>query len=70
MGYDKMKIRVLQSFQGYKRGQQFDWPDGMARIFVARGMIEEVKESRAEAAIVEDDVERAVADDKPRRRRR
>jgi hypothetical protein len=65
-----MRVRVLKAFQCYKRGQEFDWPDGMARIFAARGMVEEIKEQRAEAAVIEDDVERAVADDKPRKRRK
>ena len=64
-----MKVRVLQAFQGYKRGQVFDWPDGMARIFVARRMVEEVAEERTEAAAIEPEVERAVADSRPRRRK-
>lgn len=62
-----MKIRVVKAFQVYKRGQEFDWPDGVARIFVARGFVEEVMD---EAATVEPDVETASLDRKLKRRRR
>jgi hypothetical protein len=63
-----MKIRVIQAFQAYKRGQEFDWPDGMARIFVARGLVEPVAED--ETATVEPEVEHASIDSKPRKRRK
>jgi hypothetical protein len=63
-----MKIRVVQAFQAYKRGQEFDWPDGMARIFVARGLVEPVAED--ETATVEPEVEHASIDSKPRKRRK
>lgn len=62
-----MKIRVVKAFQAYKRGQEFDWPDGVARIFVARGFVEEVRD---EAAAVEPDVETASLDRRPRKRRK
>lgn len=62
-----MKIRVVKAFQAYKRGQEFDWPDGVARIFVARGFVEEVRD---EAATVEPDVETASLDRRPRKRRK
>jgi hypothetical protein len=68
MGDDKMKVRVVQAFQAYKRGQEFDWPDGMARIFVARGLVEPVVED--ETATVEPEVEHASVDRKPRKRRK
>lgn len=60
-----MKIRIVRAFQAYKRGQEFDWPDGVARIFVARGFVEEVET----AAVAEDQVERAVAEHRPRKKR-
>lgn len=39
-----MKIRVLQNFDCYERGQVFeDWPSGMCELLIARGLIEEMK---------------------------
>lgn len=55
-----MKIRVIKSFNGYRVGQVFDWGDGMARVMIARGMIEEVKEEPVERAVATPDVEQAV----------
>jgi len=62
-----MKIRVLKSFGGYKAGQQFDWGDGMARIFIGRGLIAPVEE-RTEAAVLEQRAERAMIDNRPKKR--
>lgn len=53
-----MKVRILKSFSGYRVGQVFDWGDGMARIYIARGMAEPVVE--VERATVEPRAERAV----------
>jgi hypothetical protein len=39
-----MKVRVKKSFAGYRVGQVFDWGDGMARIYLGRGMVEQVVE--------------------------
>lgn len=64
-----MKIRVIKSFNGYRVGQVFDWGDGMARVMIARGMIEEVKEEPVERAVVENDVEQAVKKHAVKRRR-
>lgn len=55
-----MKIRVLKGFGGYKPGQEFEWADGMARLMIARGLIEPVREEVVERAVVEEHVERAV----------
>lgn len=55
-----MKIRVIKSFNGYKAGQVFDWGDGMARMLMARGLIEPA-EKTVEAAVVEVRAERADA---------
>jgi hypothetical protein len=65
-----MKIRVLKSFGVYKSGQEFDWPAGMCRLFVARGMVEEIRESAPviEAAAVEPAVETATVKKKRRPR--
>ena len=53
-----MKIRILKSFAGYRAGQEFEWADGMARIYLGRGMVEEVR--AVEEAAVEEKVERAA----------
>ena len=55
-----MRIRVLKSFAGYRAGQEFDWGDGMARIYVARGMVEEVFDRQIETATVERRTEQAA----------
>ena len=65
-----MKIRILKSFNGYRVGQVFDWGDGMARVMIARGMIEEVKEDPVERAVVAQDVEQAVVKPAVKRRKR
>jgi len=54
-----MKIRVVKGFNGYRVGQVFDWGDGMARVFIARGLVEPVEDA-VERAVVDKDVERAV----------
>lgn len=58
-----MKIRVIQSFNCYEKGQVFeDWPGGMCDILIGRGLIEEVKDTPAvETAAVEHDTETADA---------
>lgn len=43
-----MRVRIKKSFAGYRVGQEFDWGDGMARIYLGRGMVEEVAGSAAE----------------------
>ena len=60
-----MRVRVLKTFRGYKKGQDFNnWADGMARIFIARGVVEELPNERAvervEEAVVEERAERAA----------
>ena len=58
-----MKIRILKSFAGYRAGQEFEWADGMARIYLGRGMVEEVRADASpvvEEAAVEEKVERAA----------
>ena len=49
-----MKIRILKAFGGYKVGQVFDWADGMARIYVGRGVAERVDEKRSEPDVIEE----------------
>lgn len=63
-----MKIRVLKSFNGYRVGQVFDWGDGMARIFIARGMVEAVGEKPIETAAVEERSEKATVQTQARKR--
>lgn len=63
-----MRIRVVRNFGVYKEGQEFDWSDGMARLLVARGMIEPIPEPAkpmpkppvVEEAARQPEVERAV----------
>lgn len=55
-----MKIRVLKPFAGYRVGQEFDWGDGAARIYVARGLVEPVDDRGVETATVERRSEQAV----------
>ena len=62
-----MKIRILKPFAGYRAGQEFDWGDGMVRVLLSRGLIEQV-ESRIEAAVVEERAERAEIVQQPRKR--
>lgn len=62
-----MKIRVLKAFAGYRAGQEFDWGDGMVRVLMARGLVEQV-ESSVEAAAVEERSERAEISHHPRKR--
>lgn len=63
-----MRIRLLKSFSGYRAGQEFDWSDGMARIYIARGMAERVEERGVEAAMVEERAERAAVQPSIRRK--
>lgn len=66
-----MKIRITKAFAGYRIGQEFDWADGMARIYIGRGMAEEARDSEpvVEEASVEPVVEKATADKATKRRR-
>jgi hypothetical protein len=43
-----MRVRIKKSFAGYRIGQEFDWGDGMARIYLGRGMVEQVTGSASE----------------------
>lgn len=63
-----MRIRILKSFSGYRPGQEFEWGDGMARIYIARGMAQEIKQAAVEAAAVEQRAERAVVQQNVKRR--
>jgi len=49
-----MRIRVLQNFDCYERGQVFeDWPGGMCDILIRRGLVEKVETAEAVADSVE-----------------
>tara|TARA_Y100000401_G_scaffold39147_1_gene29683 strand:- start:324 stop:527 length:204 start_codon:yes stop_codon:yes gene_type:complete len=66
-----LKVRILQAFQTFKIGQVFNWPDGMANVFVARGLATPVEERSVESADApEESVERAAISSKPKRRRK
>lgn len=60
-----MKIRILTGFSGYTAGQVVEWGDGMSRIYIARGMAEEVKDEPVEQP---EPVERAMLE-RPIKRR-
>ena len=65
-----MKIRVTKAFNGYRIGQVFDWGDGMARVMIARGMVEPAEEKAIERAVAPDgDLERAVVNPPVKRRK-
>lgn len=70
MGVHQVKIRIAKAFNGYKIGQVFDWGDGMARIFIARGMVVPAEEKPVERAVAEPKVERAVQQPPVRRKGR
>lgn len=68
MGAGSLRIRVLQNFDCYERGQVFeDWAAGMCDILIRRGLIEEVETAEA----VPQTVERAevAAKHTPKRKR-
>lgn len=59
-----MRIRIVRGFDCYEPGQVFEeWPAGMCEILIARGLIEQVKESApvVERSVDEPEVERADA---------
>jgi hypothetical protein len=63
-----MKIRVLQHFDSYEKGQVFeDWPRGMCELLIQRGLIEPVETAEQP----EPEVERAdvTARATPKKRR-
>lgn len=55
-----MRIRIVKPFAGYREGQEFEWGDGAARIYLARGLVEEVFDRQTETATVERRSEQAV----------
>ena len=64
-----MKIRMVQSFRLYRRGQVLpDVPDGMANDWIRRGLAVEETQTEIETAAVEHQAE--MADATPKRRRR
>lgn len=65
-----MKIKMVQSFRVYRRGQVLpDVPDGMANDWIRRGLaVEDKQGDLLETAAVERQVE--TADATPKRRRR
>lgn len=65
-----MKIRMVQSFRAYRRGQVLpDVPDGMANDWIRRGLaVEDRQEQLIETAMVEHRAE--TADATPKRRRK
>jgi hypothetical protein len=54
-----MRVRITKAFSGYRIGQEFDWADGMARIYVGRGMVEPVDVSAEGRDIEQMDAKRS-----------
>jgi len=64
-----MKLRMVQSYRVYKRGQVLpDVPDGMAREWIKRGLAVEDTQQEIETAAIEHQAE--TADATPRKRGR
>jgi len=62
---ETMRVRIKTNFGPYKVGQIFDWAKGMARLFVRRGVVEEIIEQATEP---EPPLEQAAQKPTPRRR--
>lgn len=60
MGVREVKIKIVKEFGGYRVGQEFDWGDGMARVFLARGLVCRVEDRDEETAAVELRAEKAI----------
>jgi hypothetical protein len=64
-----MKIRMVQSYRVYRRGQVLpDVPDGMANDWIKRGLAVEETQQDIETAALEPVVERADATLKRKRK--
>jgi hypothetical protein len=61
MGVCEVRIKIVKEFGGYRVGQQFDWGDGMARVLLARGLVQMVEDRDQETASLESRAERAIA---------
>jgi hypothetical protein len=49
-----LKIRILQNFDCYEKGQVFeDWAGGMCDILIRRGLIEEVETAEVVPEVLE-----------------
>lgn len=71
MGARLVKVRILQNFAEYQKGQTFeDWPGGMCQVLIGRGLVEEIKDEPVlEASDEQPPVEQAVRPAyKPKRR--
>jgi len=54
VGASPLKIRVLQNFDCYEKGQVFeDWPGGMCDLLIRRGLIEQVETAEAVPETIE-----------------
>lgn len=55
-----MKVKVLRSFLAYKPDQLLDPPDGVANVWIKRGLVEPVQEHALESAMVEHESENTM----------
>lgn len=56
-----MKVKVLRSFLAYKPDQILDPPDGVANVWIKRGLVEPVKEQpELESTMVEHESENTM----------
>lgn len=57
MGASVVKIRVLQNYDCYEKGQVFDdWPGGMCELLIRRGLVEEIETAEVDATVERADV--------------
>lgn len=55
-----MRVRFLRHYQTYRRGQEYDLGDGVARSMMQMGIVEQAPQTLFETATVEPVVEKAV----------
>ena len=56
-----MKVRFLRHYQTYRRGQEYDLGDGVARSMMQMGIVEPAPATLFETAAVERETEKAIA---------
>ncbi len=56
-----MKVRFLRHYQTYRRGQEYEIGDGVARSMMQMGIVERAQQTLFETATVERETEKAIA---------
>lgn len=60
MGLCNMRIELKTFFRGRRKGDVVDWPDGLARELVARGIVAPAEEEVVERAVAPQRAETAT----------